>query len=69
MFFNNDKGEIIGSKVTHFAPVLYIRNDIVGNATEFSEGLIFYKKYPKEWQVIHAENIKKITNFNKRMWS
>ncbi|MHB1253016.1 MAG: hypothetical protein ACYCZ1_02505 [Candidatus Humimicrobiaceae bacterium] len=57
--------KLIG-KVTHYAPVLLIRNDIVGNSNEFSECLIYYLSNPNSWQVIHSENIKKIKDFSRR---
>jgi len=57
--------KLIG-KVTHYAPVLLIRNSIVTTGNDFSECLMYDFNNPNKWEVIHTENIKKITDFAKR---
>lgn len=69
MLIKDKDGKTVGSKVIMFAPVLFIRNEIVGNANEFRECLIFFKDNPKEWQVIHSPHIKETKEFNKRVWN
>ncbi|MCE5329181.1 hypothetical protein LLG07_02470 [bacterium] len=69
MLVKDKNGNTVGAKVIMFAPVLFIRNDIVGNANEFRECLIFYKDRPREWQVVHSDHMKETKEFNKRVWS